>query len=108
MYVTSFVILSVFQEIGEKFGPLDLALIPIGAYKPRWFMSPQHVSPEDAVQLHLDVRSKLSIAMHYGTFILTDEDPCEPPVRLAAELDRLRLDPSCFITSKLGEIVTVT
>lgn len=50
-------------EIGEKVGPFDLALIPIGAYSPRWFMSPIHCSPEDAVELHRDVKSKHSVSM---------------------------------------------
>ena len=62
-----------FRAIGERLGPFDLALIPIGAYEPRWFMQPQHVDPEESVQIHRDIRSKLSIGVHWGTFQLTDE-----------------------------------
>ncbi|KAG0746829.1 hypothetical protein G6F57_002351 [Rhizopus arrhizus] len=71
-----------FKEIGEKFNGFDLALIPIGAYSPRWFMSPIHCSPEDAVRVHEDVKSKRSIGIHWGTFVLTDESIYEPPKRL--------------------------
>jgi len=67
----------IFKEIGDRFGPMDLSLIPIGAFKPRWFMGPIHVAPEEAVQVHLDVKSKKSIAMHYGTFALADDNPQE-------------------------------
>jgi N-acyl-phosphatidylethanolamine-hydrolysing phospholipase D len=62
-----------FRDIGAKFGPIDLALIPIGAYEPRWFMQPQHVNPEEAVQVHRDIRAKVSLGIHWGTFQLTDE-----------------------------------
>ena len=55
-------------EIGEKIGPFDLSLIPIGAYSPRWFMSPIHCSPEDAVEVHKDIKSKRSVSknIHNG------------------------------------------
>ena len=56
-----------FAEIGQKYGPFDLALLPIGCFLPRSFMSNVHCSPEDAVCIHKDVRSKRSIGMHYGT-----------------------------------------
>jgi L-ascorbate metabolism protein UlaG (beta-lactamase superfamily) len=62
-----------FRDIGAKFGPIDLALIPIGAYEPRWFMSPQHANPQESVQIHRDLGSKLSIGVHWGTFPLSDE-----------------------------------
>lgn len=55
-------------EIGEKMGPFDLALIPIGAYSPRWFMSPIHCSPEDAVELHRDIKSKHSVSELFKVF----------------------------------------
>lgn len=64
----------IFKEIGEKEGPFDLACIPIGAYLPRWFMAPIHVDPDQAVQIHLDSKSKYSVAMHYGTFQLADDN----------------------------------
>lgn len=64
---------SAFAEIGQMYGPIDLSFIPIGAYEPEWFMQPQHVNPEQAVQIHLDVKSKKSVGIHWGTFVLTDE-----------------------------------
>jgi L-ascorbate metabolism protein UlaG (beta-lactamase superfamily) len=66
------------RDVGARFGPIDLALIPIGAYEPRWFMHAVHMNPEEAVQAHLDVRSIASIGMHFGTFRLTSEAIDEP------------------------------
>lgn len=54
-----------YKEIGEKLGPFDLSMIPIGAYSPRFFMSPIHLSPEDAVEVHKETKSKKSIGMHW-------------------------------------------
>jgi len=62
-----------FAQIAEKFPRIDLALLPIGAYEPRWFMRQHHVNPEDAVRAHLDLKAHRSIGMHFGTFQLTDE-----------------------------------
>lgn len=56
-----------FSEIGEKYGPFDLALLPIGCFLPREFMSRVHCSPDDSLNIHRDIRSKKSIGMHYGT-----------------------------------------
>lgn len=64
-------ILRGYIEIGEKQGPFDLALIPIGAYSPRWFMSTIHCSPEDAVRVHEDVKSKRSVSCD-GSLLLTN------------------------------------
>jgi L-ascorbate metabolism protein UlaG (beta-lactamase superfamily) len=76
-----------FAEIGRRCGPPDLALLPIGAYEPRWFMEPAHMNPAEAVQVHLDVASRRSLAMHWGTFQLTDEGR-EAPVRALEEARR--------------------
>ncbi len=62
-----------FGEIRERLGPIDLALLPIGAYEPRWFMHVVHMNPAEAVQAHLDLGAARSIAMHFGTFQLTSE-----------------------------------
>jgi len=73
-----------FAEIGQRLGPIDWAMLPIGAYDPRWFMAPQHMSPEEAVEAaHLLAATNL-VAMHWGTFGLTDEPLAEPPVRARA------------------------
>jgi N-acyl-phosphatidylethanolamine-hydrolysing phospholipase D len=95
----------VFQEIGEKLGPMDLSAIPIGAYEPRWFMKPMHVRPEESVQIHLDVHSKLSVACHWGTFCLTDEPMDEPPKRLQWELARRSMDSASFRVLDIGGVV---
>jgi L-ascorbate metabolism protein UlaG (beta-lactamase superfamily) len=62
-----------FAEIGSRFPRIDLALIPIGAYDPRWFTRRNHVDPQEAVQAHLDLKPRRSLGMHFGTFQLTDE-----------------------------------
>jgi L-ascorbate metabolism protein UlaG (beta-lactamase superfamily) len=67
-----------FVEIGERTAP-KLAIIPIGAFKPEWFMSPIHCSPEEAVKIHIDLKVPQSIASHFGTFPLADDD-CEDPI----------------------------
>ena len=69
-----------FQDIGGRLGPIDLALIPIGAYEPRWFMRSVHMNPEEAVQAHIDLAPSESIGMHFGTFQLTSEG-LEAPLR---------------------------
>lgn len=75
---------ALFAEIRRRCGTPDLAMIPIGAYEPRWFMAAAHVNPEEAVQIHRDVGAKRSIAMHWGTFQLTDEGREDPVVALGA------------------------
>ena len=73
-----------FAEIGRRCGAPDLAMIPIGAYEPRWFMSETHMNPAEAVRVHRDVGARRSVAMHWGTFQLTDEGR-EEPVRALRE-----------------------
>jgi L-ascorbate metabolism protein UlaG (beta-lactamase superfamily) len=79
-----------FKEIGDRFA-IDYALMPIGAYEPEWFMSMQHVTPEEAVQAFLDTGAKQFIPMHYGAFRLADDTPKEALDRLTAEWQRLEL-----------------
>ena len=76
------------HEIRERLGAPDLALVPIGAYEPRWFMAPMHMNPDEAVRVHRDIGARLSLAMHWGTFQLTDE-PREAPLRA---LEQARAD----------------
>jgi N-acyl-phosphatidylethanolamine-hydrolysing phospholipase D len=92
-----------FKQIGERTGGFDLALIPIGAYAPRWFMQSYHVNPEEAVYIHLDVKSQKSIGMHWGTFPLTAEPPTEPPKKLAEARLLHDLPADEFITMTVGE-----
>lgn len=96
-----------FEEIGKRLGPFDLAAIPTGAYLPRWFMGPQHVDPAQAVQIHRDVRSRRSVAVHLGTFPLTDEAMDEPVGLLVREAKEAGLEPDEFVTLRHGgSIVT--
>ncbi|XP_054414838.1 N-acyl-phosphatidylethanolamine-hydrolyzing phospholipase D isoform X4 [Pongo abelii] len=92
-----------FEEIGKRFGPFDLAAIPIGAYEPRWFMKYQHVDPEEAVRIHIDVQTKKSMAIHWGTFALANEHYLEPPVKLNEALERYGLNAEDFFVLKHGE-----
>lgn len=97
----------IFQEIGGQFGGFDLAMIPIGCYNPRWLMHPVHLDPAEAVQVHLDVRSRQSIACHWGTFRLADEPIDEPPVLLAQEAARAGIAPGQFRAIQPGESIDV-
>ncbi|WP_345266062.1 MBL fold metallo-hydrolase [Nibrella viscosa] len=73
---------------GPTYGPMRLALIPIGAYRPPWFMAPVHCSPAEAVEIHKDVCSQQSVAIHYGTFPLADEEEMEPVTDLQKALQQ--------------------
>ena len=92
-----------FADIAARFPPMDLCLLPIGAYDPRWFMSPVHVDPEEAVRIHRDLRSRLSVAMHWGTFRLTAEPLDEPPQKLARALAAAGIAPQRFLVFRHGE-----
>ena len=94
----------IFRQIGKKYGPFDLSAIPIGAYEPRWMMEAQHVSPLEAVQMHIDTQSKRSIGIHWGTWALANEYFLEPKEKLAAEVKERQMDPDSFIVVKHGEI----
>ncbi len=85
-----------FAAIGSRFSCMDLSLIPIGAYLPREFMSPVHIDPKEAVQIHLEVNSKLSVSSHWKTFRLTDEKVMQPPYDLFLALQQQKLDPKVF------------
>jgi L-ascorbate metabolism protein UlaG (beta-lactamase superfamily) len=73
-----------FADIREKFGPPHLALLPIGAYEPRWFMSPVHMGPGEAVRAHEILAARTSIAIHHGTFQLADEGIDTPKKQVIA------------------------
>lgn len=71
-----------FQKTKKQFPTISMALLPIGAYEPRWFMQDAHMNPEEAVKAHLDLAPKYSIGMHFGTFPLTDEGIDQPLIDL--------------------------
>lgn len=92
-----------FKEIFQRMGEMDFALIPIGAYEPRWFMKAMHVNPEEAVKAHLDLKSKQSIGIHFGTFQLTDEGIDEPEKDLKISREKLGVQTETFTTLAPGE-----
>ncbi|MXO66213.1 MBL fold metallo-hydrolase [Altericroceibacterium endophyticum] len=94
----------IFRRIRERFGPMDLAIIPIGAYAPRWFMAAQHTDPEEAIQIMLDVEARAAIGIHWGTFKLTDEPWDEPKVRLEAGLLARGIPQSRFPAFMAGDV----
>jgi L-ascorbate metabolism protein UlaG (beta-lactamase superfamily) len=92
-----------FAEIGRRLGPIDWALLPIGAYDPRWFMADQHLNPEEAVDAAVQMQARTMVAMHWGTFRLTDERLDEPPRRARAEWQRRRLPDDRLWILDVGE-----
>jgi N-acyl-phosphatidylethanolamine-hydrolysing phospholipase D len=92
-----------FATIGERFGPIDLAVVPIGAYLPSAIMRSVHTTPEEALRVGLDVRARHIVAMHFGTFDLADEPLGEPPRRFRAEAERLGLAPNRAWILSVGE-----
>ena len=86
----------------ERYGPFRLAILPIGAYEPRWFMREQHMNPTEAVQAHRELGARRSLAIHWGTFPLTDEALDQPPVDLAAARQAQRLSAQDFFVLPIG------
>jgi N-acyl-phosphatidylethanolamine-hydrolysing phospholipase D len=91
-----------FKEIGQTWTSFDLSLIPIGSYIPRKFMSSVHIEPNDAVRIHKEVNSKLSIGMHWKTFCLSDEPMNQPPYDLYLALQKEGIDPTSFLALDPG------
>ena len=102
-----------FGEIARRLGPFDAAFLPIGAYDPRWFMRPVHMDPEDAVAAYGEMRAANGaraltfVAMHWGTFKLTDEPLDEPPVRARAAWEGAGYDPALLWIARHGETRTL-
>jgi N-acyl-phosphatidylethanolamine-hydrolysing phospholipase D len=101
-----------FEEIARRLGPIDVAILPIGAYEPRWFMQPVHMNPEDAVSAYQalsagNTHSKecVFVPSHWGTFRLTDEPLDEPPRRLHAAWTNARLPENQLRVLQPGETV---
>ena len=94
---------SFFPHIGKRLGPFDLALLPIGAYEPRWFMQSVHMNPAEAVQAHLEIGAPPSIGMHFGTFQLTAEGIDEPITDLDAACRAQNVPAAHFRTLEFGD-----
>jgi L-ascorbate metabolism protein UlaG (beta-lactamase superfamily) len=94
-----------FSDIANRFGGFDLALLPIGGYAPRWFMHAQHADPGEAVRIHQDLHARQSIAIHWGTFELSDEPLDEPPKLLAEELKKAHVPAGQFEALKHGQMM---
>ena len=93
-----------FKEIGKYRGPFDLGLIPIGAYDPRWLFSPMHANPFDSVEIFKDTRCKRAMGIHWGTWVLTEEDVLEPPQLLKKALAKSGLpEEGAFDVCDIGE-----
>lgn len=92
-----------FRMIRERFGPPRLAILPIGAFRPEWFMHPVHTSPAEAVQAHIVMEAHRSVAMHYGTFRLADDGQDEPVEELLAALSREGISEEDFWVLDFGE-----
>lgn len=92
-----------FADIRARYGRMDLALLPIGSYEPRWFMRDQHMNPDDAVRAHVDLDARVSVATHFGCFELTDEGIDDPVVDLAAARERHGVTAQSFQVLETGE-----
>lgn len=92
-----------FKLIREKIGSPDLALLPIGAYEPRWFMKNAHMNPKEAVQAFIDLKAKQAIGIHFKTFKLTDEGIDQPEIELKKALEEQKIDPKMFIAPEFGK-----
>lgn len=94
-----------FSELPELFPHIDYCMIGIGAYKPRWFMKPNHISPYDALTASTDMNARITVPMHYGTFDLSDEPLFDPPHVFAAEARKRDMP---VLLPELGEIVKLS
>lgn len=97
-----------FREIGRRFPDIDAALLPIGAYDPRWFMKAVHLDPEEALAAFEDLGAKTFVAMHWGTFKQTDEPLDEPPLRLEAERARRGIAKARVRVLAVGETLEIS
>jgi N-acyl-phosphatidylethanolamine-hydrolysing phospholipase D len=93
-----------FKNIGHFYGPFTIAAIPIGCYSPRWFMTPQHIDPAEAVKIHNEIRAKNSLAIHWGTYAMGSNEPVlEPKRKLLEEVLKANLTNETFFTLRHGE-----
>lgn len=94
-----------FREAGARHAPIRLALLPIGAYEPRWFMRPVHMTPAEAVRAHADLGAARSLGIHQGTFRLADEAYAAPRRDLAAAREAAALPADCFPAPGNGDVL---
>lgn len=92
-----------FGELGQAYGPVDIALLPIGAYEPRKLMQASHCTPEEAVEIGRRIRAKRVVGMHWGVVRLTDEPPFEPPARFHAAIEAAGLAPDWQWPMTIGQ-----
>jgi len=97
-----------FRDLRANFGPPRLSLLPIGAYEPRWFMAPQHMNPLEAVEAHLELGSKTSLAIHHGTVQLTDEAIDAPVKALDMALQTKAIPKAHFCVPDIGETLWIS
>lgn len=95
---------AIFRDLRERHGAPDVALIPIGAYEPRWFMAAQHVNPAEAVRILQDVGASDALGIHWGTFQLTDEPRDAPRLALATALSAAGIPPRRFAAAQPGSV----
>ncbi len=93
---------SIFSQIAD-YGPFRLALLPIGAYEPRWFMRYSHVNPAEAVKVFNIIKPQYAMAVHFGTFHLTNEGIDEPIIALDKALNEAQLTQQQFRVLQVGE-----
>jgi len=91
------------RQADAQGGGFDLALLPVGAYEPRWFMKDQHVNPDESVRIHRELHARRSLGVHWGTFSLTDEALDQPPKDLAAARKAQGVADDAFFTLAIGE-----
>jgi L-ascorbate metabolism protein UlaG (beta-lactamase superfamily) len=96
-----------FRDARRRYGPFQLALLPIGAYEPRWFMADQHMNPAEAVQAFIDCGAKRALGHHYGTFQLTDEAIDAPLVALAEALQTTNIPAEHFAAFRPGQYLEI-
>ena len=94
-----------FEEVGSAYAPVDLAMVPIGAYAPRLLMRGSHCTPEEAVAIAGHLRARQLVAMHWGTIRLTDEPPFEPPVRFRTAALAAGYPPEACHVPAIGETI---
>jgi L-ascorbate metabolism protein UlaG (beta-lactamase superfamily) len=94
-----------FRRARERYGPVRLAILPIGAYEPRWFMRDQHMNPAESVQALIDCGAEIGLGHHYGTFQLTDEPFDAPLLALAEALKAAEISPERFRALRPGQVL---